>query len=80
MSQTYIVIAVVVLAVIALLAIHTGRSKNPKRLSKLAILAFLLILFGIVFADQGRLVSYSFMGGGVLLAVVDIIKNLRNKS
>jgi hypothetical protein len=75
----YIIISIIVLAVIAILAIYAGKSKRPKRLSKLAMFAMLLVLFGIVFADQGRLITYSFMGTGVFLAVIDIIKNLRSK-
>ena len=79
MPGIYIIISIIVLAVIAILAIYTGKSKRPKRLSKLAMFAMLLVLFGIVFADQGRLITYSFMGGGVILAIIDIIRNLKNK-
>jgi len=78
-SQIYIAISIIVLAVIAILAIYTGKSKRPKRLSKLAMFAMLLVIFGIIFVDQGRLTYYSFMGGAVLLSVIDIIKNLKNK-
>ena len=81
MSGIYIIISIVVLAIIAILAIYTGKSKRPKRLSKLAMFAMLLVIFGIISVAtvQGRLISYSFMGAGVFLAVIDIIKNLRNK-
>jgi len=78
-SQIYIVISIIILAIIAILAIYTGKSKKPKRLSKLAMFAMLLVIFGIVFADQGRLIYYSFMGGAILLGVIDIIKNLKSK-
>jgi len=78
MSGIYIIIAIVVLAVIAILAIYTGKSKRPKRLSKLVMFAMLLIILGIVFGDN-RLIGYSFMGAGVILAIIDIIKNLRSK-
>ncbi len=81
MSGTYIIISIIVLAVIATLAIYTGRSKRPKKLSKLVMFAMLLVVFGIISiaTDQGRLISYSFMGAGVLLSVIDIIKNLKSK-
>jgi len=81
MSRIYIIISIVVLAVIAILAIYTGKSKRPKRPSKLATFAMLLVVFGIISiaTDQGRLISYSFMGAGVLLSVIDIIKNLKSK-
>jgi len=78
MSGIYIIISIVILAIIAILAIYTGISKRPKRLSKLAMLAFLLIIVGIVFGDN-RLIGYSFMGVGVILAIIDIINNLKNK-
>jgi uncharacterized membrane protein len=79
MSGTYIIISIAVLAIIAIFSIYAGRSKRPKRLSKLAMFAMLLIILGIVFADDGRLIGYSFMGGGVFLAVIDIVKNLTSK-
>ncbi len=78
MSGTYIIISIIVLVIIAILAIYTGRSKRPKQLSKLAMFAMVLVVLGIVFGED-RLVGYSFMGAGVILAIVDIIKNLRNK-
>jgi len=77
MPGTYIIISIIVLAIIAVLAIYTGKSKKPKKLSKLAMMAMLLVLLGVVFTDQGRLVGYSFMGGGILLALIDIFKNLK---
>jgi len=79
MSGIYIIISIVVLAVIAILAIYTRKSKRPKRLSKLAMFAMLFVILGIVFAGQRRLISYSFMGLGVFLSVIDIIKNLKSK-
>ncbi|MGB2762441.1 MAG: hypothetical protein WBC21_02770 [Minisyncoccales bacterium] len=81
MSGIYIITSIIVLAVIAILAISMGISKRPKRLSKLAMFAMLLVVFGIISVaiDQGRLISYSFFGAGVLLSVIDIIKNLKSK-
>jgi uncharacterized membrane protein len=77
-SQIYILIAIIVLAIIAIIII-LRRKKERKLLSKLAMFAFLLIIFGIVFVDQGRLISYSFMGAAVILAIIDIIKQSKNK-
>ncbi|MFC1629716.1 hypothetical protein ACFL11_00610 [Patescibacteria group bacterium] len=79
MPGIYIIISIIILAVIAILAIYTGKSKKPKKLSKLAMIAMLFVVFGIIFTSQGRLVSYSFMGAGVLLSVIDVIKNLKSK-
>lgn len=79
MSGIYIIISIVVLAVVAILAIYMGKSKRPKKLSKLAMFAMLLVFFGIisVATGQGRLISYLFMGSGVIFAVIDIMKNLK---
>jgi len=79
MPGVYILIAIIVLAIIAVLSIYTGKSKRPKGLSILAMIAMLFVVFGIIFIDQGRLVSYSFMGAGILLSVIDIIKNLKSR-
>jgi hypothetical protein len=40
--------------------------------------AFLLIISGIVFGDN-RLIGYSLLGAGVLLAIIDIIMNRKDK-
>jgi len=38
-----------------------------------------LVVLGIIFGVSDRLIGYSFIGAGVLLSVIDIIKNLKNK-
>jgi len=77
-SQAYILISIIVLAIIAVIVI-LRRKKERKPLSKLAMFAFLLIIFGIIFTSQDCLVSYSFMGAAIILAIIDIIKQSRNK-
>jgi hypothetical protein len=72
MAQIYILIAVVILAIIAVV-IALVRKKEQKPLSKLAALAFGFIIAGIIFGDN-RLVGYSLMGVGVILAIIDVIK------
>lgn len=62
------------LAIIAVVVI-SRRKKEPKPLSTLAALAFLLVVAGIFFgARDNRLISYSFFGAGIILAFIDIIK------
>lgn len=73
--QSYILISVIVLAIIMTVLILT-RKKMQKPLSKLAALAFLLIIAGIIFGEN-RLISYSLMGVGAVLAIIDIIKKLK---
>ena len=75
-TQIYIAISIVVLAIIALLVFFVNKNKKGKKLTPLASLAFGFILAGIIFGDD-RLISYSLMGVGVILAIIDIIKKLR---
>jgi hypothetical protein len=74
-SQIYIVVSLVVLAVVALLILFVTRNRKETRLTPLAGLAFAFILAGIFFGDN-RLIGYSLIGFGVLLAVVDIFRKL----
>ncbi|MDH5770209.1 MAG: hypothetical protein OEZ25_02830 [Candidatus Bathyarchaeota archaeon] len=76
--EIYIAVSVVVLAVIAILVIFTMKKKKQKRPSKLATLGMSLVVLGIIFGDD-RLIGYSFIGAGVLLSVIDIIRNLKSK-
>jgi len=75
-TQIYIAISIVVLAIIALLVFFVNKKKKGKKLTPLASLAFGFILAGIIFGDD-RLISYSLMGVGVILAIIDMIKKLR---
>jgi len=74
-SQVYIIVSVVVLAVVALLLFVTSRNKPKRGLSKLAALAFAFIIAGIIFGEN-RLVGYSLLGIGVLLALIDIYSKM----
>jgi hypothetical protein len=76
--EIYIAISVVALAIIAIFVIYIMKKKPQKQPSKLAILGMLLVVIGIVFGDD-RLIGYGLIGAGVLLAVIDIIKNLKKK-
>jgi hypothetical protein len=77
-SHVYIIISIVVLAVIALLLFITGRNKSKEGLSKLAALSFTFIIAGIIFGEN-RLVGYSLLGVGVLLAVIDIYSRMTHQ-
>ncbi len=77
-TQIYIAISIVVLAIIALLVFFVNKNKKHKKLTPLAGIAFGFILAGIVFADD-RLIGYSLIGVGVILAIIDIIKKLKSK-
>jgi asparagine N-glycosylation enzyme membrane subunit Stt3 len=75
-TQIYIVISIVVLAIIAVLVFFVNKNKKEKKLSKLASLSFAFIISGIVFGDN-RLIGYSLIGFGVILAIIDIIKKIK---
>ena len=69
--QVYIFISVLVLALIGILFYFTSQGKPEKGLSGLAALSFAFIIAGIIFGEN-RLVGYSLLGTGILLAIVDI--------
>ncbi|MFN2290501.1 MAG: hypothetical protein ACK2UC_04840 [Anaerolineae bacterium] len=75
-STGYIVLALVVLAVVAILVFVLSKGKRENRLTPLAGLAFAFVIAGIVFGDE-RLIGYSLMGVGVVLAVIDIVLRWR---
>jgi hypothetical protein len=50
------------------------QGKQYKKPSNLAILGMPVVVLGIIFGDD-RLIGYSFIGVGVLIAVVDAIRN-----
>lgn len=77
--QIYIIIAIIILAIIVALVFLVKKKKREPKLTILAILAFLFVFAGILFVEQGRLVTYSLMGIGVIIAVIDIILKLKKK-
>lgn len=77
-SQIYIIISIIILlAIIALFVFFIKRNKKKeKSLSPLAGIAFAFVLAGIIFSDN-RLIGYDLMGIGIILAIIDVIKNKR---
>ena len=69
-TQTYILISIIALLVIFILMFFVKKNKRQKRLTPLSGLAFVFVIFGIVFGDS-KLVGYSLMGIGVLLSLID---------
>jgi hypothetical protein len=70
--QIFIAIAIIVLGAIAAISFFIGKDRRGKRLSPLAGLAFAFVVAGIVFGEQ-RLVGYSLMGIGLVLAIIDVV-------
>ena len=77
MEPAWIAISVVALVVIVVLLL-AGRGKPYKKPSNLAILGMSLVVLGIIFGDS-RIIGYSFIGIGVLLSVVDVIRNRKRQ-
>ena len=75
-SVAYIAVSIGVLAIVAILVFFVSKGKRENRLTPLAGLAFGFVLAGILFGDD-RLIGYSLMGVGVVLAVIDILTRSR---
>ena len=75
-SVAYIAVSIAALAIIAILVFFASKGKRENRLTPLAGLAFGFVLAGIIFGDD-RLIGYSLMGAGVVLAIVDIFNRSR---
>jgi lipopolysaccharide export LptBFGC system permease protein LptF len=77
-ERIYIGISLVVLIVIAALVIVVNRKLGNRRLTPLGGVAFAFVLAGIAFGAD-RLVGYGLMSIGVVFAIIDIVRNLRQK-
>ena len=75
MEPVWIAISIVALVVIVVLLL-LARRKQHQQPSNLATLGMSLVVLGIIFGDS-RLIGYSFIGAGVLLSVIDAIRNRR---
>jgi drug/metabolite transporter (DMT)-like permease len=76
-ANTYIVFSVLVLFVIAAMFILGNRFKKNKKLSPLAGLASAFIVVGIFFGNN-RILGFSLLAVGVILAIGDIIVKARS--
>ena len=75
MEPVWIAISIIALVVIVVLLL-IARGKQYRKPSNLAILGMSLVVLGIIFGDS-RLIGYSFIGVGVLLSVIEAIRNRR---
>jgi hypothetical protein len=75
MEPVWIAISIIALVVImVLLLISRRKGKQILNPSNLLILGMSLVVLGIIFGDD-RIIGYSFIGVGVLLSVIDAIRN-----
>jgi hypothetical protein len=77
-STIYILVSILALAIVALLIFVFRGESNKNKLTPLAGLAFSFIVAGIIFREA-RLVGYSLMGVGLVLAVIDIFIEKRKR-
>jgi len=77
-SQIYILVSFAVL-ILVLLVLFLIRKKMKKPITAMAMFAFLCIITGIAFSDDKR-VAYGFIGAGVVIAIIDIIKQIKNRN
>jgi hypothetical protein len=74
----YIILAIIVLLIVAALVFFVGKNKSNNRLTPLVGLAFGFILAGILFGEN-RILGYSLLGIGVILAMIDIVIKAKRK-
>ena len=75
MEPVWIAISIVALVLIMVLLLISRRKRNQIiNPSNLLILAMSLVVLGIIFGGE-RIVGYSFMGVGILLSVIDAVRN-----
>ena len=76
----YIGIAVAALIIIlVVMLISRQKGKQRRKPSILVMLGMTFVVFGIIFIDLGRIPSYSLIGVGALLSIIDGIRILKNK-
>jgi hypothetical protein len=77
MLQIFVVISIAVIAAIVLLLFLMGRFHRRNTITPIAGLAFSFVISGILFGDD-RILGYSLLAIGVMLAVVDIYDRSRS--
>ena len=71
--MSYLYIGLCAFVLIGILAVFLLRGGKFTKLSGLSAFAFGLIVAGIAFSDSGRGVSYSLIGSGILVSIIDIV-------
>lgn len=75
MEPVWIAISIAALIIIMVLLIISRQKRNQiLNPSNLLILGMSLVVLGIIFGDS-RVIGYSFIGVGVLLSVIDVVRN-----
>ena len=77
-SQFYIALALVILVAITLMVFLTRKGRRQPRLSTLAGVAFVFVLAGLFFGEN-RVLGYGLLAVGVILAIVDVFRQLPHR-
>ena len=72
MEIAWISTSIIALIIIFAVVFFVRKNKKNERLSPLAGLSLFLVLAGILFGDS-RVIGYSFIGVGIILAIIDIL-------
>ncbi len=75
-STSFIIISIIILLVVAVLVFFVSPNRAENHLTPLAGLAFGFIVAGILFGEV-RIIGYSFMAVGILVAVIDVFRRTR---
>ena len=79
MEPLWIAISIIALVVIMVLLLISRRKRNQIiNPSNLLVLGMSFVVLGIIFGDE-RVIGYSFIGIGVLLSVIDAIRNRKQE-
>jgi predicted Kef-type K+ transport protein len=78
MNQIYLVISIAALVILIVFAFLLPKQKEKNRITPLAGLAFGFVLAGILFGEE-RILGYSLFGIGIILSIVDIIRNKKGQ-
>lgn len=71
LPRIYAALAIIVIALIFVLIYFSGKNRRHRKLSPIAGVAFAFIVAGIIFGED-RLLGYSLIGAGIVLAIWDI--------
>ena len=77
-SLTFIALSLIILGIIGILLMIARKKRTEQQLSPMSLMAMVFIILGIVFGSD-RLIGYSFLGAGVIVAVFDAVKNRKRK-
>jgi hypothetical protein len=78
-SQIYILISIIILLIIAVIFIFVKKQKKQKAITPLAAFSLMFVLLGIIFGEN-RLIGYSLIGIGILLAIIDIFRKSKKSN